>query len=312
MAVNFLDGFMSNMRGKGFARANRYLVLIQPNQQVASQLGYKSEEIKQRLAMTCSSASLPSKSFMTHDIIITQPPRLVPYAINSNNTSGASFEFYVLGDMFEKNVFEMWQNLIIDPITKQQSYYNDYAVGSSIVIAELPNIVPSLDAALNAIAEQNLVSGIRLTEIYPYNFTVNGGTQNYGQAQEPLKVKVDFMYREVTRITEPKITNIDDGMRMVDENGNFTSQNVADTAAAIRESLKDFEESQRRESESGLEKALAAKEYNQSQNVPRGVDGRILYAKPDGLPAHNPNDEISQLLRQGLSFVSQGIGFLGF
>jgi hypothetical protein len=336
MPVNFVDGFMANMRDKGFARANRYLVLIQPNPTVAASLGYSSEEIKQRLSMTNLAVTLPQKSFLTHEVNITQPTQYVPYGINSNNSAGVSFEFYVLGDMFEKNVFEMWQNLIIDPVTKQQSYYNDFAKGSSIIIVELPNIVPSFEAALESITSQDLVSGIRLTEIYPYNFTVNGGAQSYASSTEPLKVKVDFMYREIGRINEPKIRGIDSAMRIVDENGNFTRQTVRETAesilsraellrninqtysrsdvvqATLQDAQNDFKESQKRESKTSLEKAYSRQKYNQSQNVPRGVDGRLINPKVDGLPNTNPNDEISQLLTKGLAFISQGQGFLGW
>jgi hypothetical protein len=335
MPINFIDGFLANMRDKGFAKSNRYLVLVEPNPFVAARLGYSSEEIKQRLAMTCSSATQPSKSFMTHEIQITQPTRLVPYAINTNNSSGASFEFYVLGDMFEKNIFQMWQNLIIDPLTKEQSYYDDFAKGSSIIIAQMPNIVPSFEAGLQAMSEQNLISGLRMTEIYPYNFTVNGGSQNYSQSNEPLKVKVDFMFRDITQISEPKPVGIDSSMRIVDENGNFTRQTVRETAdsilarsalmrnigntytrndvvqATLRDAQNDFKENQRNLAKTSLEKAEARRKYNQSQNVPRGVDGRLLNPKVDGLPATNPNDEISSLLRQGLSFIAQGQGFLG-
>jgi hypothetical protein len=333
MAVNFIDNFMSNMRDKGFVKANRYLVLIQPNPSVAASLGYSSEEIKQRLAMTCSSATLPTKGFLTHEINITQPSRLVPYAINSNNSSGASFEFYVLGDMFEKNFFEMWQDLIINPVTKEQSYYDTYAKGSSIIVAEIPNIVPSFEAAMEVMTKQNLISGIRLTEIYPYSFTINGGSQNSQQQTEPLKVKVDFMFREISHIFEPKIPAIASGMRMVNDNGNFTRQVVRETAqsilanqAILRDSNKvftrndvvddtlqdaqnDFRESQRRSTKSDLEKAAALQKYNQEANVPRGVDGRLINPKVDGLPAGNPNDEISQLLTKALTFVAQGQAF---
>ena len=333
MAVNFVDGFMANMRDKGFAKANRYLVLIEPNPSIAASLGYSSEEIKQRLSMTNFAVTLPQKSFMTHEINITQPARLVPYAINSNNSAGASFEFYVLGDMFEKNVFEMWQNLIVDPVTKQQSYYDTFAKGSSITIAELPNIISSFEGALEGIVSQNLISGMKLTEIYPYNFTINGGAQAYSNSPEPLKVKVDFMYREISRINEPKITGIDNAMRIVDDNGNFTRQTVRETAESLlsrsallrsinqtysrsdvvqttlEESQRDFKESQRRESKSSLEKAYTRQKYNQEQNVPRGVDGKLINPKVDGLPEENPNDQISQLLTKALTVVAQGQGF---
>lgn len=336
MPTNFIDSFIGDMRDKGFVKSNRFLVLIEPNPYVAQRLGYSVEEIKQRLAMTAYSVTLPPKSFYTHEQTITLPSRNIPYAIQSNNSAGASFEFYVLGDMFEKNIFELWQNIIIDPLTRQQTFYDNYAAGSSIIIAELPNMVPTLDAAFDGILNKNQISGIRFTEIYPYNFTINGGNQNYDPSTTPLKVKVDFMFREVTRIKEPKATGIDDGFRLVDDNGKFVRETVKETAqsilarqallqsanstytqddvvqATLRDAQNDFEESQRQEAKSGLEKAYAREKYNQSQNVPRGVDGRLINPKVDGLPAANPNDQISQLLEKGLAFIAQGQGFLGW
>jgi hypothetical protein len=332
---NFIDGFYANIRQKGFMKANRFLILVEPNQQIAQKIGYPANEIKYRLAMTCNSVSLPSKSFMTHEMNVTQPSRLVPYAINSNNSSGASMEFYVLADMFEKNLFEIWQNQIIDPITRQQSFYDDYAKGSSITIVELPNLIGNLEDALESAANPGLMSGMHFTEIYPYNFTINGGSQNYSQSAEPLKVKVDFMFRETLRLNQPNPGALNDGMSLVDDNGNFVRETVKEDArsmqaraellrnleskygrndlvrATLEEAQQEFAELQRRELRNELEKTEARKAYNQQQNVPRGVDGRLLNPKVDGLPAENPNDRIAQLLRQGLTFVAQGQGFLG-
>jgi hypothetical protein len=198
---------------------------------------------------------------------VTQPVRLIPYGINTNNTAGVSIEFYVLGDMFEKNLFQLWQNIIIDPITKQQSYYNDYAKGSSIIIAQIPNIVSSFEGSLKAIVELEQIAGIKLSEIYPYNFTVNGGSQNYASANEPLKVKVDFMFREINLIKEPKPFDTNSGIRLVDDNGNDREQvrSVAENIIArlgsprqttIEEAQLDFEENQRKQAQMHLERSV--------------------------------------------------------
>lgn len=231
---NFIDAFISNMATKGFVKPNRFLVMVEPNIAIARSLGYSPEEIKQRLMVTCASASLPSKSFLTHEEPITHPNRMIPYGINVNNNSGASFEFHVLGDMFEKNIFEMWQNMIIDPQTKQQSFYDDYAKGSTLTVIQIPNIIKSFEGALEALASNGSLSGMRLTEIYPYNFTVNGGSQNYGQSQESMKVKVDFMYHEIYPLREmPFRRSIDDAVRRVDRNGNFTTEQIRETAQSL-------------------------------------------------------------------------------
>jgi hypothetical protein len=87
------------------------------------------------------------------------------------------------------------------------------------VIVELPNSIKDLEEGIGYSYNQN-ASGIRLTEIYPYNLSVNNGTQSYDQTTDALKIKVDFMYREITKISQPRISNINEGLYLVDENGN--------------------------------------------------------------------------------------------
>jgi hypothetical protein len=152
-------------------------------------------------------------------------------------------------------------------VTKEQSYYDDYTKGSSIIIAQMPNIVSSFEGGLKAMVELEQIAGIKLTEIYPTNFSVNGGSQNYASTTEPLKVKVDFMYREITLIKEPKQSNYTDDLLLVDDNGNARGQvrPVAEDIIArlgsprqttIEEAQLDFEENQRKQAQMHLERSV--------------------------------------------------------
>jgi|694.fasta_scaffold11724_4 hypothetical protein len=301
-------------------------MLIDVPPSVARYLGYSSIEIKERLALTVSSVTLPAKSFFTHEMDISTPTRLIPYGINSNNTSGISFEFNVLTDMFEKNLFEKWQNLIVDPKTKQVGFYDDYAKSCSIYIMQLPSFVQSLDQAIEFLGQDLGANSIKLTEVYPYSVVLNNGSLNYTQSIEPLKMKVDFMYREVLRGGESPAKDI--GIPVIDSQGRFTrtlkdpseipfvnsNENFVRNGlvnVTAEDAIRDWEQIQRRETQSMLEKIEERKKYDQRSNVPKGVDGRLIKPKVDGLPGQNPNDEIRNIFNQALTFISQGQGFLG-
>jgi hypothetical protein len=159
---NFIDDLIGQMRVKGFARPNRWIAIIDLDPSIATNLGFSKTAIVRRLATTCSSITIPAKSFYTHEMNVSYPSTLIPYAVSTNNQSGATMEFNVLADMFEKEVFENWQNQIIDPVTKQVNFYDKYAKNSSVVIVQLPNSIKDLEGAIGYSYNQN-ASGISLS-----------------------------------------------------------------------------------------------------------------------------------------------------
>lgn len=223
--ANFNQIMMSLMRLKGFARPNRYVAFITPNPYVSQTYlnFYSPMDIMQRLAMTCFSANVPAKTIQTHEMKVALPTRNVPYGYDTNNSGGAAFDFYCLGDYFEKTIFESWQRGIVDPQTKQLDYYNNYAVGSSIYIVQFPTDIGDLDDVAGGIENQNVgsrLTGVQLTEVYPKTVTINDGALSHEAASAPLKVRVDFMYRDIIKINEPARVNIQDGIVNVNDNGN--------------------------------------------------------------------------------------------
>ena len=209
------------MRLRGFARPNRYVAFIKPNPYVAqSYLNYPQMDVMQRLAMTCFSANLPSKTLQSHEMKVALPTRNVPYGVDTNNSGGAAMDFYCLGDYFEKTVFESWQRGIVDPESRQLDYYDNYAKGSSIYIIQFPTDIGDLNDAVNGVNNPSTtLTGIQLTEVYPKTVTINDGAVTYASAQDPLKVRVDFMYRDIIRINEPARLNLQDGIKNVNDNG---------------------------------------------------------------------------------------------
>jgi hypothetical protein len=205
--ANFIDSIYANMRQSGYAKPNRWVALIKPNSYVSRNYlrfggkGYAGlTTIQSRLLTTCFNATLPQKAFYTHDFGVTSPERKIPYGINSFNDAGASFEFYCLGDYFEKELFQQWMGGIVSEETRLADFYDSYTKQSEIDIIMLPSTIKSIEEVFALINNPTFsIPGIKLTEVYPYNLTINGGSLNYDQSQKPTTVKVDFMFREALR-----------------------------------------------------------------------------------------------------------------
>lgn len=311
MSQPFIDTFLSEIRDKGLVKSNRFVAFIRPNGYVASRyLGYNGSSlaISQRLAVTCFSASIPSPSLLTHDANISYPTRLVPYAKSSNNQSGATFEFYCLGDMFEKEIFPKWIGGIINPETKEADFYDNYTTGSEIDLILVPNIVQSYDEIVEFISTTSSrggkMSGFTFTEVYPYTYAYNNNAVNYQATTAPATVKVDFMFRDIL-----PFGRLPAGRSLEIGNSDTSLFRKEIKEYSLAQAQRDFNESQRRELTSRYEKEKVAEAYNQSRNIPRGVDGKLLNPKVDGLPEENPDDRIRSALFGALSFLQQGKGF---
>lgn len=312
MTQPFIDTFLAEIKDKGFVKSNRFVAFIRPNSYVSSQylgFGGRTLGISQRLAVTCFSASIPSPSMMTSEFGISYPSRLVPYAKSSNNQSGASFEFYCLGDMFEKELFPKWIEGIVNPETKEVDFYENYTLGSEIDLILVPNIVQSYDEVVEFVSSASSrrnksMSGFTFTEVYPYMYAYNNNSVNYQSTTTPATVKVDFMFRDIVPFGKlPNSTRIE----IDDVDTSLFRKEIKEYS--IAQAQRDFHESQQRELTSRYEKERVAEVYNQSRNVPRGVDGKLLNPKVDGLPEENPDDRIRRALFGALAFVQQGRGF---
>lgn len=327
-----IDSFLSAIKNHGFVKSNRFMAFIHPNQYVSTRLGYTSplSNITSRLALTCFSAAVQTPTFMTHDFNVTNPQRLIPYAMNTNNASGMGMEFYCLGDYFEKEFFHRWQRIIVDPMSREVAYYDDYTKGSKIDIVLLPNIVRDFETLADYMAtstdpKEFRLPGYTFTEVYPYMYSYNGGNVNYAPNTSSANVKVDFMFRdmhpfgwapdappnEIANVGAFKpFTDKDTLKKVYTPDGAWKKLYNAEAAKAEwQQSQRDFTEYQRKLNTIDYEKKIVLEGYNQSRNIQRGVDGKLLNPKVDGLPAENPNDRIRSALFGALSFVQQAQGF---
>ena len=191
----------------GFAKANRYLVMILPNTNVQNYVGMQIGRDLIRLATNVKSVNLNEQTWFTTEQVDLNagPTRLFPYKKNTNNASGMRIQFNVGADMYEKELFETWMRFIQDPFTRQCRYYDDYANKSEAIVILLPNNIPNFETAVNAVfSDPAQIIGYRFTEVYPYAMNLNGGTLNYQQANEPLFIDVALMYKDMVPLTLKK------------------------------------------------------------------------------------------------------------
>lgn len=310
--ASLIDTFLANIKQKGFVKSNRFVAFIRPNRWVTQKLGYASSfDISTRLAITCYSSAISTPTFLTHEFGVTNPQRVIPYGWNANNSSGISLEFYCLGDYFEKEVFYNWMRTICDPQTREIAYYDDFTKGTEIDIVLLPNFEASFEGVMEYIQNTDQVTalpGYTFTEVYPYMYNFNGGNVNYSSVTAPASVKVDFMFREMHPFSWKPDTSVFGELKPVSA-GEYSSFKKDVVNKTLEDSQRDFAEYKKRLNKIEKEREKIAKEYDQRRNVPRGVDGKLLNPKVDGLPAENPNDRISSSLFGALSFVQQGRGF---
>lgn len=107
-----LSQFISEVKTRGMARNNRYLVEIPLN-----------EDGSRIASLFCESVALPGLNLATTQQRVYGEQREIPY---ERMFEPVSFTFYVDSGMVIKKAFDDWMGQIIDPLTRAQAYYNNY------------------------------------------------------------------------------------------------------------------------------------------------------------------------------------------
>ena len=313
---SFQDTVYGRARETGWAAGNRWLTMVFPNQQVRDALGMRFVPDVARLATTCKSINLNEQTWYSteQNYINAGPTRVFPYKRNTNNASGIKVQFNVGTDMFEKEFFEGWLRYIQDPYTRAWKFYDDYAKDSFIYLLLLPNHVQNFAMAMEAMKQGQIV-GYKFTDVYPFSMNVNGGNLNYNNVTEPLFSDIGFMYHDMIPLQEQTIrssriipTVTDTGYPVI-ERDRFKDILTA-SQAGIDKAVNGFAlgtiaergafNALRQQQRSVLESYVKQLEEYQVTDLPRGVDGRVVYATPrqGGLDL-------------GLTLLSQTQGFFG-
>jgi len=163
--------------------------------------------MKYRMDLFCSNVSLPGKT-ITDDVNETYygPKRAIAKNVSFEEIT---LEYYTSINYDERMYFEAWQNSIVDPITHNVGYYDDYAKDCTITItpltktftAALANFTPTGDQGRDRQQlRQSLgdTSGystyqVQMYEVWPK--TIASTPLSYDAVNQIVKTSVTFTYR---------------------------------------------------------------------------------------------------------------------
>ena len=165
----------------GFAKGNRYNVTF------ADLPTGLSTTVNENLQYLCEAVSLPTKGIASNAQDIYGPPREIPY----RETFTEAALSFILDDKFTvKRFFDDWQEKIIDPISGNVSYLNNFV--ATINITRLSNDASDFETADDKYK-------IELREAYPS--AVGEIALGHTQGGEILRLSVTFKYRKWMSLT---------------------------------------------------------------------------------------------------------------
>src|SRR5210317_136395 len=160
-----------------------------------------------RMDIFCSNVSIPGKT-ITDDVNETYygPKRAMAKSVQYDEVT---LEFYTSINYEERLFFEAWQNSIVDPISHNVGYYDDYATPCMITItpltktfmAALSNFTPSGDPGRDrqelrkSLGDTSGFSSyqVQMYEVWPK--TIAATPLSYDATNQFVKTSVTFTYR---------------------------------------------------------------------------------------------------------------------
>jgi hypothetical protein len=169
------------------ARANRFeVVFTLPKALPQAFLEMNTSQLSLRL----QSVTFPGKNITTtEDTNIYGPSYEVAQGLSYADS--ISMTFLMKNTHAEKEVFNEWQDIIVDPVSYDLEYYNNYITNFECYQLD------ELDRK---------TAGIELIEVFPK--TVNPIEFSQAGGQETLKLQVDFAFREWIPIWCDPVNNI--------------------------------------------------------------------------------------------------------
>jgi hypothetical protein len=162
-----IQEFVARVKSGGLARTNRYAVMFAPPSKIAT-------SDMQKVLLFCDQIQLPGANFSTVQNRTFGEFREVPY---EKLYDQINLSFYVDTEMKVKALFDDWQNLIANPVTRTYGYYKDYTTDMTIEVQDLNDKTRYV---------------VRLVECYPK--TVNS-IQMDMNSKDVMKVTIGFQYK---------------------------------------------------------------------------------------------------------------------
>ena len=136
-----------------------------------------SVEALRRLSESCESVNFPGRSLSSQPNRISGPVREMPY--ESLYSGDLDITFRVGGDMFERQYFEEWMDIIVDHKSNRLNYYDNYV--RDIYLSQLN-------------MKDQIVHQVIVKECYPK--TLNPIERSQASTDETLKQSLSFAFRE--------------------------------------------------------------------------------------------------------------------
>ena len=227
-----IQNFIASMnRSGGFARTNRYAVVISPPRGLAlfdssvnslSDVLISQDYLKttnRQVNLHCSAVSMPG-----HDLQAKEqqhgsaPGRQIVQSHDYEGTIAATF--YLDSHLRERHFFEQWQRSAVNTQTHKANYYDDY-IGTMDIY--------QLDG------NGEITYGIKATEVYPT--LIAGIEYAYANSNQIATQVVQFQYRQWYNLTSDEITGYSSRLDLSQESTNAVTGAASDLAQKISASL---------------------------------------------------------------------------
>lgn len=167
----------------GFANPHRFNAYIYLTQNVSSALSRKGISFGAQgtefTNISCESVTFPGKQIETADYSTYRNKIKMPTGFINDEVN---ITFRLTEDMYLKNVFDAWQEYIIDPETYQARYRSEYVSNIELMSLDKGNL-----------SQHNVL----LVDCFPV--TVGGIEKSNESTDEVLKLQVTFACKDVVR-----------------------------------------------------------------------------------------------------------------
>ena len=175
-----IEAFKARLNG-GIVKPNRFVVNIQIPKAfgggTAGTPGVSASTIA-GIFSTCEIAQFPTSNIATKEDMIWGPVRKMPY---NKTYDDLRLTFICTNNMIERDLFDRWQNLVVDRVSNYCQFYDDYVSSIQIsVIGERDNVLYTVECE----------------ECYP--LAISAQELNSEIQNAYLKLEVVFAYRHYT------------------------------------------------------------------------------------------------------------------
>lgn len=193
-----LQDFITEVKSRGLARTNRYLVRIP--------MPFADSDQNRLTEMMCDSVQLPGMTIATTPHNFWGEVREMPYGRSFDNVT---LSFYLDTEMHTKKVFDQWMALIQNPTTRTLNYYDNYVTQVEIDVLDLE--------------KDSVMYSVKLFEAYPK--TINA-IQLDSSDKNIMKLTVVLNYKYFTTSSMEE-QNQDERVAEVERQAQQDRQNVS-------------------------------------------------------------------------------------